>query len=1320
MALKLYVQEFGLNKSLTTAIYNFILDNELNIAEREAELISKKFIKRIIERFGVTINGIVTTNPNTKIEDEDIIELQQFDIKFICRENAEYEDNKPKGERLNLPAFKEEITSVKATSSENQSESSESSKSEVIKQSAHVSEPGIDATIGNLLSENFGVNAISGIPHNEFKRAFCLFLKLFQDKGHNKVYQSKYSYELTDFLKNRVNDSNLHKELTFSKQQLSSSGMLVEKLLIGKAEKENELSQLVNDLVLGQYDSNLYRFLQEYCKLINSSTFQFMLLPLFDKNLSNRVALENLIKAINDASNKPEIEEKYLHFESRKSLFENYLQNLEKSDTFNRVVFNNIYEHLWNLFKTACDAIKEKSVLINVETSSKKYNFQNAEISNHDIFIFIANNGEGLARNLTINSLSKVFSFEEITVGLLKPGERREIIINAGINYSPDFKPNLEILMQWEETSGKIKSAKANLVFELQDTDIPWDKLIKQNLYTIQIIEDKNKLYGRDEILEELKMNILSDNIVSYKIWGQKRVGKSSIVKTLKTVLNDYEDVIVVYRRIGGIRNSDPIITLNELGESLCSEVLNEIDSKVKSPQIREQLKNITVPVFNGSLYPLESFLNRLHRIERSLKFIFVLDEFDRINEEFFLPGNIGEVLSQGIGKGLNEEKYIGFLLVGSENMQILDRQGMNYNSYREREVDTFSKVTQYQSYKNIVVGPGTPYLVYSEEAIDRIYDITNGNPYFTNLICQNAFMNAYKNRDSYIDTHSTDFAVDLIVKSSQKGHFEHFWGDGLTEESDSKKERKTDIRRRILVSYSISCRQDLDHFPSKSEILRNFKYPSEYKIEAYEVENTITEFFNRKIFYESSNSIRIKPQIFERWLVSTGKTLMIEGVSDLEAQHREKELERQFALKDEEIKRLSDAYIFEGKKITIDEFKRYFKQFGNSIEQRRIFNLIDSIYYISQEEINDFFKNEQRNIFFKQVFEVKEGIRTIFREGIEIFSFSKDFEEYLPIIDSFKKMSRIRATKTVKNLVDDKDLLKKNTPTEIIIFEPILDSIIEIQAKLLEFLQNELIKDKVQVRLISLVISTKVKTGLIRNTAAFNNFKLVFLHEIEETKIKPFIEGTELFEKIDDANQVYAESRRFFPNLTKNTLLVLFEPFCPSKSCPILWCKTSQFTPLFPNMVGSCSGAENISDSEHLRLRLYTANTELSQKLNRYIIDRLKKRGELDGGKDWFNVDYIPKGVMESVSSKWIQEGQESPKESYFDFIDYKKIIEKDAFLMGVLKLPGIDLSWCEKLNKLRRDPAHPEKPAPSLDEVEYFEKVTKLIRKQIETNPL
>lgn len=147
---------------------------------------------------------------------------------------------------------------------------------------------------------------------------------------------------------------------------------------------------------------------------------------------------------------------------------------------------------------------------------------------------------------------------------------------------------------------------------------------------------------------------------------------------------------------------------------------------------------------------------------------------------------------------------------------------------------------------------------------------------------------------------------------------------------------------------------------------------------------------------------------------------------------------------------------------------------------------------------------------------------------------------------------------------------------------------------------------------------------------------------------------------------------------------------------------------------------SENISDQEQLRLRLYKANTELSQKLNRYIIERLRKRGQTDGGKDWFSVDYIPKGVMEAISSKWIQEGQTSPKESYFDFLDYKKIISNDTFLGQVLKLPGVDLSWCDRLNVLRRDPAHPEKPAPSLDDVEYFEKVTSQVLSRISQNPI
>ena len=111
---------------------------------------------------------------------------------------------------------------------------------------------------------------------------------------------------------------------------------------------------------------------------------------------------------------------------------------------------------------------------------------------------------------------------------------------------------------------------------------------------------------------------------------------------------------------------------------------------------------------------------------------------------------------------------------------------------------------------------------------------------------------------------------------------------------------------------------------------------------------------------------------------------------------------------------------------------------------------------------------------------------------------------------------------------------------------------------------------------------------------------------------------------------------------------------------------------------------------------------------LNKYILDHLKTKAKTNNKEDWFHRDYIPISVMESVSAKWIAEGTSLPKETYFDFSDYKKIIDSNPELIPIFKLPGEDSSWCEKLNVLRRDPAHPEKPAPTENEADYFEKIT------------
>lgn len=1269
-------QEFNEKNSIYYVIYNYIVRTQCEFMDKKINDLSKNNVKKIIEEEDVIFNSIYIHNPTTKVSDGDQIEIPIYKINFVCRKNLKYQD----------------VEEIKVLDE-------------------------IDYYINQFLINSLGTSNLNEITADKMKFAFATIINLFQDKGFEQIKTSELSYELTDYIKSKLNDTNIAKELDIPKKQFNFGGKLVALLINGKAEKENSLRLINDNLLNGNYDHSLFKYLQDLKKLFATDSFQYLINPLLNHNVSSQIALDNLLKPVNKSYTFEGIEEKFIHYENSKPIFISYFELLNKSDTYSQTFFHDVAEYLFKLLKVNCNTAIERAAEIKVDSTNRKYNFSNPERLQQEVFLIVSNTGEGLAKNVSLASSSDFFEFEPINVGILKPNEKREVSVIVSIKYNSDFEPQLAITYSWEELSGKQSSSKGIVVFLIQKAEIPWEDLKRQNPYSNSIIENAEKLYGRDEILDELKSNILSDNIESYKLWGQKRVGKSSIVKTLKTILDKEEKVIIVYRSLGGLKNTDPVITLNNLGESLCSEVYEELDKKIKDNSIRDSLRGIQIPTFNGSLFPLENYIKQLRRIDNSLRFIFIMDEFDRINEEFFLPGNLGETLSLGIGKGLNENRYIGFILVGSENMHLLDRQGINYNSYQEKEVDTFRKQSEYKSFVQIVKGPVSPHINYLDEAIEKIYYSSNGNPYFANLICANIFKNAYRYKDNEIDAHSVNEVISTIINSSQKSHFEHYWSDGITEESNIKKERKADIRRRILVSFSMASNPSENKLPNKIELARNFKRPleTEYKIEKYEVENTISEFINRKIFVESDfNQIRILPHLFESWLCGIGKSLMIEGVSDLMALQREIDLEKELALKPDELNRLSENFHFKGGKRTVDKLSKYFNQFGGATEQRRVFKLLDSIYYISNDELFEFFRKESKNIFPKTEFFLKERTKTIYRDKVELYTFSRFHSENISVVESFKLMNHIRPQKILRSIKEDSQTWKKNDYEEILIIEPIIESFADIQEELFMLLNDEIKKSNISIRIITFIITAKAKSELITATSTFTNLKLIAFKEVEETKIKPFINGTEIFENSDEANQAYYEVRKLFPNTSKDVLLVLFENLCPSKSCPVLWSQSAQFNPIFYNEYGKLELINESDEGEKRRDKLYYIAKELSQKINRFIISYLKNKAKNEGELDWFILKYIPRRTLDNVNKKWLDEGQTDPKESYFDFIDYKEIIKniKDSnfqkkFMIGDKE----QLEWMNKCNELRRDPAHPEKPCPLVEEVDYFEKIKNLI---------
>lgn len=1175
----------------------------------------------------------------------------------------------------------------------------------------------INLILAKYFRKYLNIDSPNELKSVDEKLAFCMLVVLIEKVSFDEIKVSSDSYVITDFINHIYNHSALNKELKFPKNVVNFASRMIESLILNKHEKFSQLQNVKNQLLGGLYDQNLYRFLQDYNKIISSPSFQYLLEPQLNNINISRLAVENLIKPISSAKNHQGLDLKYLFYQDQREIYDRFFSQLDLKNFLHDDIYSPIATYLYQAFKKECEVAEVKTAEIEVVLAKRKYNFDNVDRAKYELMIDVKNTGEGLARDAHIISTNKNFTFSNFEVGLLKPQEVRIVTLPVEIIPSENFDNVLSINIKWLDTSNEWRFKSIDLLLQTQKNDVPWEKLNQSKPYTIQEIEDRSKLYGRDDILSEMITNITSQKIESYKIWGQKRVGKSSIVKTLKNVLKNQDSIIVVWRSIAGLINTSPELTLNNLGESLCSEIFEEIDSKKLTSAQRQQLRLVSVPEFNGSLYPLELYIKKLRRIDSTFKFVFILDEFDRINEEFFLPGKLGDTLSLNIGKGLNENSFVGFILVGSENMHLLDRQGINYNSYQEREIDTFNRETEYNSFKNIVIGPVEPHIKYSAEAIERIFEVTNGNPYFANLICSNIFKIAFKNRDSEIDYNVAEKAIKLIVNASQKSHFEHFWSDGITDESNIKKEKKADVRRRILVSYSTAYYLN-GEFPSRQLIVKYFNKPPEYSVENFEIENMIKEFFNRKIFSEDQgNRIRIKPSLFEGWLCGPGRTLLIEGVSDLEALQREQQKEKEYELKNDEITRLSETLIFKGNRVPLNQLVAYFNQFGGPIEQRRVFKLIDNIVYISKHEITEFFRKEQKHFFKKDELELKLGAKTIIREGVETYSFPETIKENKTVFDVFKILTHVRSSKTLKDIASQADIWKQNGADQIIIFESIIDNYQRISEYLNVFLKDEAI-EKVSVKLITLLITNKAKAEIIKSTSGIENFKLIHFREVEDATIKPFIETTRIFETQEELSYAFAEVRRQFQNIQNGSTNIVFETHCPAFSLPILWCRTANFEPLFYNEFGIYQDLMSAGDGEELRTRLFLANTEFSQQINRFIVSFLKQRAAFKGLKSWLNVELIPKKVLESISIKYIADDQKNSEETYFDFLDYKKIIERHPELIDVFKIKGENLAWLDRLNELRRDPAHPEKPAPALPDVEYYEKIKNMVMPKLKAN--
>ena len=494
-----------------------------------------------------------------------------------------------------------------------------------------------------------------------------------------------------------------------------------------------------------------------------------------------------------------------------------------------------------------------------------------------------------------------------------------------------------------------------------QKTNINWAEIENEEPYDLEPITSEKEFIGRRKIINDLKK--IRKKVTSSYVYGQRRVGKTSIVKTLQSIVKS-DDMLVMYIEAGDWENAQsPNESMDDLGKKICTKIKRG----------NQKFKSIEIPKFNGSFNKITDFLDEVTDIDSNYRVLIILDEFDRISNELLYSGNTAKSFMLTIRAISNREQF-SFILVGGEKMEFILSKWQEFNKFNPVRVDYFDKETEWPDFKDLIKLPVEGILEIQDDAIDYIYKQTSGNPYFTKRICIMLFFFFFSNRDTHVTKNEIIAATNIARDSKNIGatDFAHFWMDGI-KEKEEKEEEVSINRRKVLLSIGQILKSG--RIASKQMIIDK---AISNGLDDLQAEKTLEEFINRKILNFENEKYDFVVKFFKDWLLSDGVNKLITSFQEEQNILLRKKYEEQLRIKHDEINSLVQSWhTYKGKEITTDIVREWLEQFGDVEEQRIIFKMLKNVRFYSENEVRE----KMEDIFKEVRREINKAGKTILKE---------------------------------------------------------------------------------------------------------------------------------------------------------------------------------------------------------------------------------------------------------------------------------------------------------------------------------------------------
>jgi hypothetical protein len=541
------------------------------------------------------------------------------------------------------------------------------------------------------------------------------------------------------------------------------------------------------------------------------------------------------------------------------------------------------------------------------------------------------NSGPGLATNVEVSATSNsdeiMLGSGFINLGNVLPGEF-SVILDA-IVISPTAAFPLMMHVSWGEIGDPTRKED---IFEVevvaQASTIDWQSLEYKTPYSTGVARGEQFL-GRIDRVRLLAAKLLRNPMEPFYITGQKRVGKTSLaLATVEFAKDHCQNVILESHYVlwGSVAHADPMLSMRRLGEDIEDFIQRCLPRETTFPK----------GDYTGSLADLIRAANFASRISPNKRLVIVIDEFDEIHQELFLMGNLAETFFANL-RALSRCMNICIVLVGGENMPfVMDRQGQKLNNFSRVSLNYYSRTTEWGDFQLLVKAPTLDTLNWHEDAISEVFNVTNGNPYFANIVCAAVMRLAVSERDADITSKEVERAVESEISTFGANSFAHLWQDGVLKPNS---EREPDILRRMRVLVALA--RCLRHKQKTNIEAIAINRASSMLAEA-EIGPILNDFVRREVLVERDQLYGFGLPIFQLWLVDVGVSQLVADTLNEELANIVLALENEALVRSEEIAALSRGWpTYQGKHVGSDDIRAWYQQVESIRDQRLLFELL-------------------------------------------------------------------------------------------------------------------------------------------------------------------------------------------------------------------------------------------------------------------------------------------------------------------------------------------------------------------------------------------